>query len=69
MYILHGEKERVPNKTKRQVEQHRHKHLYTIKGGFQKPIVEAAFELILLVIFKKSRVEEHCRLTERTMWL
>lgn len=27
------------------------KLLYTIKGGFQKPIVEAAFELILLVIF------------------
>lgn len=25
------------------------KLLYTIKGGFQKPIVEPAFELILLV--------------------
>lgn len=27
------------------------KLLYTIKGGFIKPIVEPAFELILLVIF------------------
>lgn len=30
------------------------KLLYTIKRGFQKPIVEPVFELILLVIFNNE---------------